>query len=575
MKKNRTAGSSREQRGGGSHFLNIVTDIYVLLILVGQMLVYDDFYFNILQAKYHYYCACTLGLLVIFALYGLVKLQPLKIAQWHKIWPPKIKAWLKGKRFWNIFSSTDVMVVLFIAAAIISTMLSPFLYESFWGNEGRYVGTFFLLLNTAVYFCVSRCYKVKGWHIQMFLLSGMAMCLFGISDYFSLDLLHFKENIDPGQYTSFTSFIGNINTFTACVAMVMAMAGVLFATCDSVVELVWYGVCVVIAYLAIITGQSDNAYLALMAFFGFLPLYLFRKRRGFCRYLLLIALFFTTLQAVAWTQVQYPSAIRLSGIFRVVTGTEKLPEIVRIVWILAIAAYAVYAVDLTVRRFWKRSGSGTAKTAPQAAPKKNLQLGTAAPQRKPAWIARAWWIVIAAAVAVIAYAVYDATIAGHADRYGVLQQYVQFQDSWGTHRGYIWRIAVEDYKTFDLPQKVFGYGPDTFDIITRINNYEEMVSLYNERFDSVHNELLQIFVTIGPVGLITYLGILVTAAWNAVKRNLENPYIIGAVFAVACYTVQSVVNISQPIATPVMWLLLCIAMAQPAVRGEFLWKKRE
>ena len=585
MKKSRAAGGPKGQQGGKKGFLNIVVDIFVLLILVGQMLVYDDFYFNILQTKYKYYCVCTLGMIGLFLLYGLVKLEPFKIARWNKIWPPRIKKWLKGKRFRDIFNSTDVMIVLFITVALISTALSPFMYEAFWGNKGRYVGGFFLLLNTVVYFCVSKCYKVKGWHIQMFLLSGMAMCLFGISDYFAMDLLHFKVNMDPGQYDFFTSFIGNINTFTACVALVMAMSGVLFASCTHIAELVWYGICVVISFFAIITGQSDNAYLALMAFFGFLPLYLFRSRKGFLRYFLLIALFLSTMQGVAWTQEQYPEAIRLEGLFQTLTGFEDLGKIVRYVWLLVIV---LYAADLAVRKLGPQIRAGLVKaasqpatgapqsaasTAPKGSAGQPVSADTAAQKRKPAWFARAWWLVIAAMVIVIAYAVYDATIAGNAERYGVLQQYVQFQDSWGTHRGYIWRIGVEDYKTFDPLQKIFGYGPDTFGIVTGINNYEEAVALYNERFDSTHNELLQIFITIGPLGLITYLGILVTFAWNAVKRNLENPYIMGAVFAVACYTVQSVVNISQPIATPVMWLLLCIAMAQPAVREKTLWKK--
>lgn len=585
MKKSRAAGGPKGQQGGKKGFLNIVVDIFVLLILVGQMLVYDDFYFNILQTKYKYYCVCTLGMIGLFLLYGLVKLEPFKIARWNKIWPPRIKKWLKGKRFQDIFNSTDVMMVLFITVALISTALSPFMYEAFWGNKGRYVGGFFLLLNTVVYFCVSKCYKVKGWHIQMFLLSGMAMCLFGISDYFAMDLLHFKVNMDPGQYDFFTSFIGNINTFTACVALVMAMSGVLFASCTHIAELVWYGICVVISFFAIITGQSDNAYLALMAFFGFLPLYLFRSRKGFLRYFLLIALFLSTMQGVAWTQEQYPEAIRLEGLFQTLTGFEDLGKIVRYVWLLVIV---LYAADLAVRKLGPQIRAGLVKaasqpatgapqsaasTAPKGSAGQPVSADTAAQKRKPAWFARAWWLVIAAMVIVIAYAVYDATIAGNAERYGVLQQYVQFQDSWGTHRGYIWRIGVEDYKTFDPLQKIFGYGPDTFGIVTGINNYEEAVALYNERFDSTHNELLQIFITIGPLGLITYLGILVTFAWNAVKRNLENPYIMGAVFAVACYTVQSVVNISQPIATPVMWLLLCIAMAQPAVREKTLWKK--
>ena len=71
-------------------------------------------------------------------------------------------------------------------------------------------------------------------------------------------------------------------------------------------------------------------------------------------------------------------------------------------------------------------------------------------------------------------------------------------------------------------------------------------------------------MTIGPLGLLSYLGIHLTAVWHVVKRRLDNPYIVGAMFAVVCYNFQAVVNINQPIATPVMWILLCISMARPA-----------
>lgn len=565
MEKKRTIGAPKGQQDRGKVVLGIILDIFVLLILVGQMLVYDDFYFNILPVKYYYFCTCTVGMLVLVLLYGFVRLNPLKIAQWHKIWPARFREWRKGKRFSDIFSSTDVMVLLFTLVVVISSRLSPFFYESFWGNKGRYTGAFLLLLNSAIYFCVTRFYKVKGWHIQMFLMAGMLMCLFGISDYFGMDLLHFKERIIPEQYNMFTSFIGNINTYTACVALVMAMAGVLFASSRHIVELIWYGICVLIGFVALITGQSDNAYLTLMAFFGFLPLYLFRNWRGVRRYLVLLAMFCTTLQWVAWTQIRYPEAVRLGGTFRVLLSYEKLPLIVKCLWALVAVLYGVKLVVWGYRWALKKKAGDTETVTDSS--------GMEA-RRRPAWFARAWWLVIIAVVLLVAYAVYDATILGNGERYGALQQYVQFQDSWGTSRGYAWRIAVESYMDFPLLQKIFGYGPDTFGLVAWINKGEEMVARYNIRFDSVHNEFLQIFVTMGPFGLLTYLGVLVTAAWRAVRRHMENPFIMGAMFAVACYSVQALVNINQPIATPIMWLLLCISVSEPAAPWKWPWKKK-
>lgn len=556
--KRGTAVSTNGQRNRVSLILHMIMDIYVLLILVGQFLVYRNYYFDLLDVKYHYFCICTLGMLALVLLCGIVNLEPLKIFQWHKIWPARIKAWLKGKRICDIISSTDVMVLLYTVTVTVSSVKSPFFYESFWGNQGRYTGAFFLLQCSVVYFCVTRFYRVKGWHIQMFLLSGMAMCLFGISDYFGLDLLHFKVNIDPNQYDSFTSFVGNINTYTACVALVAAMAGVLFASSSHAFELVWYGICVMISYAALITGRSDNAFVSLIAFFGLLPLYLFRNWRGVRRYFLLLAMFGTAMQWVAWTQVHCPDVMRMGGMYNTLIGYHVLPALPLCLWALVAVLYiAKYLVGKA-----KKDDQGGVET-------RNTGRGKFS-------FARIWWLVIIAVCIAVGYMVYDATVLGNGARYGGLEQYVHFRDSWGTGRGIAWRFAVENYMEFPPLQKLIGYGPETYGLLTWMNNLEEMMSIAHLRFDTVHNEFLQMLVTIGLLGLLTYLGILVTAAWRAVRRHIDNPFIMGALFAWTCYSFQTLVNINQVIATPVMWLLLCISAAEPAEPCKWLpWKKTE
>ena len=125
---------------------------------------------------------------------------------------------------------------------------------------------------------------------------------------------------------------------------------------------------------------------------------------------------------------------------------------------------------------------------------------------------KAWLVLLAAMTLAVLFMLYDVNVAGHGQRYKGLQSYLLFNDEWGTHRGYVWRIAVEDYKRFPLIQKLFGYGPDTFGFVTRMNNYPEMVERYQELFDSAHNEYLQYLVTIGPVGLLAYCGVHIAAA---------------------------------------------------------------
>ena len=60
------------------------------------------------------------------------------------------------------------------------------------------------------------------------------------------------------------------------------------------------------------------------------------------------------------------------------------------------------------------------------------------------------------------------------------EKYLLFNDDWGTHRGYIWHLAIRIYQKFPILHKLFGYGPDTFGIITVQGYFDEMVGRYNE-----------------------------------------------------------------------------------------------
>lgn len=360
------------------------------------------------------------------------------------------------------------------------------------------------------------------------------MCLFGITDFFDMDLLHFKEEIKETQRYMFSSTIGNINTYTSCVAMVMAFAGVMFASCDSIKKTVGYGIYTWIAFVALILGESDNAYLSLAAFFGLLPFYLFRTRKGIKRYLVLVAGFFTAAKGISIVQnTMGDQVIPIHGLFQVIAEYKYLTFIVTGLWCLTAIGY--------IADYYMTKADVSQNVSP--------------------WFVRVWLVIVVFAAVTILYAFYQVNSSPEIEQYGKVREYLLFGDEWGTHRGYIWRIGMENYKEFPLLQKIFGYGPDTFGVITRAHNMPEMVERYNEVFDSAHNEYLQYFITIGPIGLLAYVSVHVAAAVYVVKRKRNQPLYVAALFAVLCYAFQAAVNINQPIAAPIMWTFLAISLS--------------
>ena len=167
----------------------------------------------------------------------------------------------------------------------------------------------------------------------------------------------------------------------------------------------------------------------------------------------------------------------------------------------------------------------------------------------------AWLVIIFVIIGSGIFLLLDVNVNGNAERYGVISNYLLFNDEWGTHRGYIWRNAIESFHAFSPFKKLFGFGPDTFGIVLLDKTKG---NVYGELFDNAHNEYLHYLITVGILGLAAYLTYLVSFVVRCIRRGCSNPCVIAAMMAVVCYSTQAFVNLNLPIATPIMWLMLTL-----------------
>ena len=507
----------------------IAVCMFTLIIIAVFPLVFRNYYFDILKVKYIFYYGVIILMAVVMLIIAIIFLY---IDRSNYNWSG-IKS-LKEKFSIKAIRKSDWAMIAFLIAVAISTFQSDYFYESFWGNEGRFMGMFLILLYGVSFFLISHCLKFEQWYLDVFLAAGMIACIIGIMHFFKFDPIGFKTDITMKDYPSFSSTIGNINTYTSYVALISGMGTVLFAIEKNKYRRLWYLFTVIISLFALITGISDNAYLALMALFGLLPLYLFNNLNGLKKYMVLVSVLFSEFQIIDMVSQKYPDhVLKINGLFNVIVESDKLAHFVVILWGITIV---LYVLDACIP-----NGSVL---------KKDNNIGR--------WI---WLGVIAIVVFGGSFVLYDANIAGNADKYGSLKKYLVINDDWGTHRWYIWRIGMESYAKFPIIHKIFGYGPDTFGIITVKNYYEEMISRYHEKFDSAHNEYLQYLITIGIVGLVAYLSLLFTSIMEMIRASKKNPVVMAIVFAIVCYGAQATVNISVPIVAPIMMTLLMVGVS--------------
>ena len=494
--------------------VSFILRVYVILVGAGLPLFVRDKYFDILVAKYYFYSICTIAMLTILFCIFLLKKRKMN----------HISLKGMGKKVFDDFKLADYSLLIFYIVAIISTITSDYIYESFWGNEGRFTGLFLLTWYVIAYFFVSRLWKFNKNDINIILVAGILICLFGITDYFKLDIFKFKAPMIQEERAIFTSTIGNINTYTAYVGIIVAISTLLYASTKELKLSIFYYICMIISFFAIIMGVSDNAYLSLAALFSLLPLYLFNSKLGVRKYLIIIATFFTVVQSIGWINSYFGEGVLgIDSAFNMVISFGGLHYLIIGLW--------------SVIFVWKFIDIRAFK-----------QDKTYDNTLKYIWITVLVFILIS-----VIYICYDINALGNSTKYGNLSSYFTFNDDWGTHRGYIWRNAMERFSDLPIIKKIIGFGPETFGIflLQKTSN-----NPYKEIFDSAHNEYLHLLITVGFAGLASYMVFLISNISYSLRINKNNPYIIAVLFGIICYSVQAFVNINLPITTPVFWVLM-------------------
>lgn len=576
-----------------------VISFFILCVLVIFPLYYRDYYFDILEAKYQFYYLSIILMMAAVLLLTIVffMIDQLEFKGKHA------KAFFQKFRkdqIRNTITCTDAFLLAFLTFAVISTLQSDFVFEAFWGNEGRFTGLFLHILYIFSFFIISRLYRFQRWHFQAFIIVAMLPLLFGITDYFNMDLLHFKEEISSDDWKNFTSTFGNINTYTTYAGVIFGCVSALFAA-ERVgwKSALYYGALVVTTF-AMVMGISDNAFLAFGIVFAALPFYALRSREGARRYAVILATFLSVLAITAWIDsAMKGDVLELEGIFLVLIRIPGLGFLAAAAWAAVIIFCLVERrtqnnsrkhvqtgrsgqtygpagrsgqkygqVEYKSQKYDQKRHGGQKFSQARCSRAAGSKPGSKGPgrsrrrQEKPHGLkyVRIWGILMLLCILAGVFLLCDANFGGNAERYGSLGRYLQFSDEWGTYRGLIWRITMEAYGKQPLHHKIFGYGLDTFGMM--VMGYRgETFKICGQVFDSAHNEYLQYFVTVGPLGFIAYIGFLVTALIRIVKNASDLKYGIAILFGVLCYLAQGIVTINLPIVTPIMWMLLSVGVA--------------
>lgn len=535
---------------------NVIVGLWLLAMFTIFPLVYNYYYYDILQTKF--YTVVILTVLMILALIVISGFGGGFKNFFDKLHSKGFSAWFKEE-----FDIWDICITVFMVMTVLSTLFAGrFIRQAVTGENGRYSGLFLISLYVAIYFILSRLFSFSKVYFTVFLAISIPICLFGYTDYFNMDILQFKENIDATQWPIFTSTIGNINTYTAVLAFYIAISGTLFITSpldngknngESVGKLIFYYLIMLMNFIALAMGTSDNGYLTLAAFFGLMPFVAFRSMEGVRRFVLTIFTYLLGIRIIKLINTVYSDKVLgISGLYDFISDFKYLDLVIVLLLIAVIAMYFIAYKN-----------------------KKNAKDNEALLKTlRYIWLGM---LVIVFLGLIFLGVKINSNVAEATAKYGSLANYFVFNDSWGTFRGYIWRAAIEEYMKFPLLHKIVGSGPDTFGIYISLLRNEEMQSVTGQIFDATHNEYIQFLFTLGPIATVAYILGLIMPSVKALRTKVmylrdssSLPYLYASAIAVICYATQAVVNLNLPVVTPLLWIFFGLTVALLRDKGEII-----
>ena len=444
--------------------------------------------------------------------------------------PKNIKPIYKDKFSLNLI---DIGILAFLLVNILSTvfaLLNGGDFNSYLiSNDGRNMGLLTVFMLTLAYFMVSRYFYVNTY-IFVFIMLGMGVMSFlAIVNYYYFDPLGiFKMyQTKPSVIKDFTSTIGNKNFLSAliCIALPFSV-GLSIATKNKLTHICSY-ISVGVQFMALIVATSDSGFLG--CFFAFLIMLIVASRD-----LKKLSKLFTCFAImIASAKLLWLFDIIMKGKNKGYTSISEV--VIYNHWLFAlIPIFIAFAVIFS---------------------KLNDENGSIS---KLLFITSI--VIFVATIIVIAILFLYYSVWAPDAEVGDFTSFFRFNDDWGTHRGFMWKRSIQVFQNLSLREKLFGVGPDSFKAAFKPYNNELYIKYGETHTTAAHSVYLNYLVTVGLLGLISYLIFLGAAIANVVKYSFENPLALACVAPIVAYISQDIVNIASPVDTP--WFFLVIALSQ-------------
>ena len=493
-----------------------LVNIYLVLMFAFFPLFLTEQYVHARTDKFWLYLGLSAVLIILVAFFTLVEGKDKSKSDLRSSFLP--------------LSVTDILMLCFIGFAAISTVLSSYITESFTGNAGRNNGLGLLLAYTAVYFILTRHFAHKDYVFAAYLAVSSFVALLAVLNFYHIDPLNIYEGYDEATKMDFGSTIGNKNILATFMCIFLPVAVGVFTVAKEKYLRFLSGCAIGFAYTGLLCADSTSDIFGLLVILPVMLIFYSRSYAYLKRYFLALTILFASGKLLYFFSLAIDTENK---------GFEFIQEFLIFNPLMFIPIVLCGGVTLLL---WYLGRNDEPKY-----PAKQLQITFLS-------------LFIAGALGALGAFIYFSFIDRTTD-IGEFEKLLRFDDYWGTHRGYMWRISMEEYSRFDYLHRFFGSGPDTaFKVLEP--HFPELAERFGDSStDCAHNEFINYLLTQGAFGLTAYLGLAGAVIVRGLKTAKKNPWTLVFLCAVICYLAQSTVNLYNPIVTPVFFIFLSLTEA--------------
>lgn len=423
------------------------------------------------------------------------------------------------------FAARDTGVIwlgAFALTGLVSTLLSITPVASLWGLGGYYGGYALVVITALAYLCVRAFAGAKDVNFLFFGVGVTAsiVTVLYVLNIFNIDLIGTYRDTAVVERAQFFSTLGQKDFNAGFFAIVLPIVFYAWLTAKGRAQNIAYGIPMIFGGLALAVVDAEALTLGVVAAAMVLVCHKNFDTRMVRRGALIGLAFFAW---AAWMHYMRATVYTQGGRSLLSHFGDLQLAMPGMVFCAAVWGFL----------FWRaRRGK---------------------PERSLCLVGR---VMTAVCVAVVVVLFLLANLWDGFPSLGKMDQYLVFNDDWGTYRGTGWRAAWGTWSDAPLWRMILGYGPGTMHKAMVAWAGDNLTDRMNT-FYAAHNEYLEQLLTTGILGLVAWVGF-VAVHLRRGFRAWTRPGVAPVLLALCSYLVQAVVSIRVSMLFPLVMVLFAL-----------------